>query len=75
VTESLYLGEQAMTSVDAAARDEILTLFPKLAELRPPAARPFLRGRLARKLVERSVSNRKVLVEGDAKREKALTGT
>jgi hypothetical protein len=75
VTESLYLGEQAMTSVDAAARDEILTLFPKLAELRPPAARPFLRGRLARKLVERSVSNRKVLVEGDAKREKVLTGT
>jgi hypothetical protein len=74
VTESLYLGEQAISSVDAEARDEILTLFPKLAELRPPAARPFLRGRLARKLVERSVSNRKVLVEGAGQRAKVLTG-
>lgn len=73
VTESLYLGEQAMSSVDAEARDEILTLFPKLAELRPPAARPFLRGRLARKLVERSVSNRKVLVEVAGQRAKVLT--
>lgn len=72
VTESLYLGEQAMSSVDADARDEILTLFPKLAELRPPAARTFLRGRMARKLVERTVSNRKVLVEPSAKAEKVL---
>ena len=63
VTESLYLGEQAMQSVDTAARDEILALFPALADHRPPAARPFLRGRLARKLIERSTSNRKPLIE------------
>jgi hypothetical protein len=72
VTESLYLGEQAMQSVDAAARDEILALFPALAEARPPAARPFLRGRLARKLVERSTSNRKPLIEPSGKDAKAL---
>jgi hypothetical protein len=73
VTESLYLGEQAMSAVDAEARDEILTLFPQLAVLRPPAARTFLRGRQARKLVERSVSNRRVLVEGEVDRAKVLT--
>jgi Hint domain len=72
VTESLYLGEQAMASVDQAAREEILTLFPMLAELRPPAARPFLRGRLARKLVERSVSNRKPLIDASGAEEKVL---
>lgn len=73
VTESLYLGEQAMASVDQAARDEILTLFPMLAELRPSAARPFLRGRLARKLVERSVSNRKPLINLSAAEADMLT--
>lgn len=31
-TESLFPGEQALDSVDAAARAEILTLFPELAE-------------------------------------------
>ena len=72
VTESLYLGEQAMQSVDAAARDEILALFPALAEARPPAARPFLRGRLARKLVERSSSNRKALIEPSETKARAL---
>lgn len=63
VTESLYLGDQAVAAVDAAAREEILALFPDLAKVRPQGARPFVRGRIARKLVERAQSNRKPLVE------------
>lgn len=63
VTESFYLGDQAVASVDAAAREEILALFPDLADIRPQGARPFVRGRIARKLVERSQANRKPLVE------------
>jgi hypothetical protein len=67
ITESFYLGEQALSSVDRAAREEILALFPSLADglpdQRPVPARPFLRGRVARKLVDRSVTNRKPMVE------------
>lgn len=63
VTESYYLGDQAVAAVDAAAREEILTLFPDLAKARPQGARPFVRGRIARKLVERSQVNGKPLVE------------
>ena len=63
VTESFYLGDQAVAAVDAAAREEILTLFPDLAKARPQGARPFVRGRIARKLVERSQANCKPMVE------------
>ena len=63
VTESFYLGDQAVAAVDAAAREEILALFPDLAQERPQGARPFVRGRIARKLVERSQANRRALVE------------
>lgn len=63
VTESFYLGDQAVAAVDAAAREEILAIFPDLAEVRPQGARPFVKGRIARKLVERSQANRKPMVE------------
>ena len=65
VTESFYPGDQALSAVDQAARDEILEIFPDiLARDRPPApARTFIRGRVARRLVSRSVANRKPLVE------------
>ena len=63
VTESFYLGDQAVAAVDAAAREEILALFPDMAKVRPLGARPFVRGRIARKLVERSQANRKPMVE------------
>jgi len=67
ITESFYLGEQALSAVDQAARDEIFQLFPDLAagqtEARPTSARPFMRGKLARKLVDRAQANRKPLVE------------
>jgi hypothetical protein len=63
VTESFYLGDQAVAAVDAAAREEILALFPDLAEVRPQGARPFVKGRIARKLVERSQANCKPMVE------------
>jgi hypothetical protein len=70
LTESFYPGEMALAAVDQAARDEVLRLFPGLdkglAMFRPAPARPFTKGRLARKLVERSLGNRKPLIEGPA---------
>lgn len=67
ISESFYTGDQALTAVGQAARAEILALFPELASGLPTAARcparTFLRGRVARKLVERSVRNQKPLVE------------
>ncbi|MDB6181521.1 Hint domain-containing protein [Paracoccus fistulariae] len=58
-TESLYTGPQAMNSVGAKARREILTLFPELAQagFRPAGARRFLTGREARQLVQRFSRN------------------
>ncbi len=71
VTESFYLGKMALGGIDHAARQEILELFPELAQRsspeRPLPVRPFLRGRLARKLVERTQANGKPLVEPQAK--------
>lgn len=67
ITESFYLGPIAIASVDQAARDEILELFPELAttepHLAPRAARQFLSGHIARRLVKRSLENCKTLVE------------
>lgn len=67
ITESFYLGKMALDGVKRGAREEILELFPELAQrgsVEPPApVRPFLRGRLARKLVERTQANHKPLVE------------
>lgn len=53
-TESLYTGPQALLSLPAAARQEILALFPELARCGPPApARRLLTGREARELARR----------------------
>ncbi|WP_162630710.1 Hint domain-containing protein [Paracoccus endophyticus] len=65
-TESLYTGPEALKSVGAAAREEILVLFPQLrdrdpADL-PASARPLLSGRMARKLAVRHAQHGKPLV-------------
>lgn len=63
--ESLYPGEEAMRSVGPAARDEILTLFPELAEgAVPAAARQMVAGRMARQLAERHFRNAQPLLGG-----------
>ena len=66
-SESLYTGPQALTSVSDAARREILTLFPELAQGIPAApARRLLTGREAKQLAERQLRNvgKRCLVEG-----------
>lgn len=59
--ESLFTGPEAMKSVSPAARREILTIFPQLAEMTatslPRAARDLVKGPRARKLMERIVKN------------------
>lgn len=54
-TESFYPGPQALRSVDRAARDELLLLFPELRDraFRPEGARSFLSGKVARQIVRR----------------------
>jgi hypothetical protein len=63
-TESLFTGPKALKSVGPQAREEILALFPELAEKGhdPAAARMRVRGREARKLVERHMGNGKPLI-------------
>lgn len=67
ITESIYLGQMAVASVDHAAQEEILALFPDLATNEPHqvtrAARQFLSGHVARRLVKRALENSKTLVE------------
>lgn len=69
-TESLFTGPQAMQAVGDAARREILSLFPKLAQpgYRPRSARRLLNGREGRKLAERHARNGKPLVSDGCKR-------
>lgn len=66
-TESLYLGPQAMKGLPAAARREIMALFPELktAEFRPPSRRRLLDGREGRRLAMRHGKNRKHLFDAD----------
>ncbi|WP_236635825.1 Hint domain-containing protein [Paracoccus aminophilus] len=66
--ESLFTGEQALRSVGPAAMDEILALFPELAEtgFLPAPARPLIPGRAARHLAERHAQNLKPLFEAIA---------
>lgn len=54
-TESLYLGPMARQALPEAALEELLTLFPALADAGrlPDPARTLARGRRARKLVAR----------------------
>ncbi|MBV0891948.1 Hint domain-containing protein [Paracoccus sp. Z118] len=64
-TETLYTGPEAMKSLAPAARREILTLFPELANGEPisPPARPFLKGRDGRKIARHHARQSAELVE------------
>ncbi len=58
--ESLYPGPQALKALDPQSRDEILTIFPELADVidsgtLPPAARTFLTVRQGRELAARGL--------------------
>lgn len=61
-TESLYLGPEAIKSLPRSAVQEILTIFPDLAEHAPDGARPLVPGRQARKLAQRHAQHRKPLI-------------
>ncbi|WP_225612229.1 Hint domain-containing protein [Paracoccus sp. PAR01] len=63
-TESLFTGPQALRALTAEARDEVLSLFPELAErdYQPEAIRPLPSGRKSRKLVQRHASKHRDLV-------------
>jgi len=62
-TESLYTGPEALKAVGPEAREEILTIFPEVAELdyTPEPARLIPSGKLQRKLIERHIKNKKSL--------------
>lgn len=66
-TESLFTGPEALKTVDSAARDEIITLFPELVDIDydrlPVPVRPILSGRQGRKLANRAATNGKQLVQ------------
>jgi len=63
-TESLFTGPQALEGVSAEAREEILTLFPEVAELdyEPKPARYIPEGRLQKQLIARHLKNEKPLL-------------
>lgn len=61
-TESLYPGAEAMKSVGAAARAEILAIFPELRDQTAEPARILVRGGRARHLAQRHLRNAKPLV-------------
>lgn len=64
LTESMYAGAQALAALSPAARDEILELFPAIAEgaetMEP--ARMMVPGSRARRLAQRHSENRQMLV-------------
>ncbi|MDO5631414.1 MAG: Hint domain-containing protein [Paracoccus sp. (in: a-proteobacteria)] len=60
-TESLLPGPVALAGLSSAARIEIITLFPELATMVMPAARPIPAGGRTRRLVERHIRNNKPL--------------
>ncbi|MDO5604598.1 MAG: Hint domain-containing protein [Paracoccus sp. (in: a-proteobacteria)] len=63
-TESLFTGPMALAGVGAAAREEILEIFPELRDrdYTPEPARMLASGRMGRKLAVRHSQNRKPLV-------------
>lgn len=64
LTESLYVGKQALSTVGQAVRDEIFAIFPELENegfgIAP--ARPFLSGRQGRNLVTRHIKKNRSLI-------------
>lgn len=61
-TESLLAGALALDHVGAAARDEILSLFPELANENAAPARLLPLGREGRRLAQRQQANEQALV-------------
>jgi hypothetical protein len=63
-TESLYPGPEAMGTLDAEARDEVLAIFPELAhpDALPPPARPIPAGKKQKELVARHHKNAQLLL-------------
>jgi hypothetical protein len=64
-SETFYTGAVAMSTLDQAARREIIELFPELAQTDcppPTTARPLLPGRIGRKIAARHGMNSKPLV-------------
>ncbi|WP_170411916.1 Hint domain-containing protein [Ruegeria atlantica] len=65
-SESLYAGAEALRTVPAAARAEMLELFPALASegFVPPSARPIpAKGKQVRHMVQRHIKNSRSLIE------------
>ncbi|MFB2532336.1 Hint domain-containing protein [Paracoccus sp. p3-h83] len=64
-SESLFTGPEALKAVGAAARAEILAIFPELArrDYQPVGARILASGRMGRKLAVRHAQNGKPLVQ------------
>ncbi|WP_052700904.1 Hint domain-containing protein [Loktanella sp. S4079] len=64
-SESLFTGPEALRSVSAGAREEILVLFPELAErdYETAPALPLIEGPARRNLIARHVKNGKPLLE------------
>ena len=67
LTESLYLGAEALKGLGMAAVDEILEILPELRKVMdgaeaPEGARMLLSGRAARQLTVRHIQNKKMLV-------------
>ncbi|WP_299850139.1 Hint domain-containing protein [uncultured Roseovarius sp.] len=63
-TESMFTGPQALKMVGAESREEILAIFPEVAEVgyQPIPARFIPKGRDVAKLAERHAKNRKPLL-------------
>lgn len=65
VTESMYTGPEAMKSVSAKARHEIITLFPELMDIDYVSfkCREFAGGHQAHRLAARHHDNRQMFFE------------
>lgn len=63
-TESLFTGPEAMKAISPEAREEILTIFPEIAELNyvPKPARFIPPGKLQKQLIARHAKNNKPLL-------------
>ena len=68
-TESFYTGDEALKSLNSAARREIFALFPDLRDrdpdMRPLGAKRLLSGREGRRLVQRHIGKGRELLELD----------
>lgn len=66
-SESLFTGSEALKSVGAESREEILGLFPELADDGhiPVSARELVDGKTAKKLTERHKKNNRALLSSE----------